>query len=214
MSPKRISYLMIVLVIALSIAVIAVAISGDILFNKQSEKLRNLKAQNQAIKEQEVSLAKAKADIKKYNDLDQIVKAIVPQDKDQAKTIREINAIAAESGVSLQQINFETSNLGLAAPKPSTNTDEGGSEQAAAPKPLNISQVKPVEGISGVYALAITVSSGDSSPVSYYRFLQFLEKLESNRRTAHVSNIVVTPAENKDNVTFSLTLNAYLKPDN
>lgn len=213
MNAKRFSYLMIVVVVLLSGLVITLAVLGETIFQKQSQKLSDLKAQNMAIKEQEVSLAQAKKDIDKYNQLDEIAKTVVPQDKDQAKTIREINAIAAASGVKLQQINFATSNLGQAAPKKPANS-EGSESTSSTPAPAtpSISQVKPVPGISGVYSLEITVSSGESNPVSYYKFLQFLEKLESNRRTAHVSNITVTPTENKTAVTFSLVLNAYLKP--
>lgn len=136
----------------------------------------------------------------------------MPQDKDQAKTVREINAIALESGVRLQQISFSASNLGEAAPKtPATTEGEATPKSATATQP-SISQVKPVQGIKDVFGLEINVSSGDANPVSYYRFIQFLERLESNRRTAHVSNINVVPTENRDEVTFSLVLTAYLKP--
>ncbi|HEX5797185.1 MAG TPA: hypothetical protein VFX86_02230 [Candidatus Saccharimonadales bacterium] len=200
MSPKKVSYLMVAVVVVLSSALVAATVAGDLLFKEQSEKLSSSKAENQAIKEQEISLAQAKADIEKYNELDTIARAIVPQDKDQAKTIREIHAIASETGVSIQQINFDVSSLGL------TSSTQSGSTPG-------VTQVKPVPGINGVYSLELTASSGDSSPVSYYQFLQFLEKLEANRRTAHVTNIVVTPSEkNRDEVTFALTLNAYLKP--
>lgn len=211
MNAKKFSYMMTALVTILCLAVIGVVVIGDGLFKKQSEKLSSLKAQNQVIKEQEVSLAQAKADIEKYQDLDEIAKSVVPQDKDQAKTVREINTIASENGIKLQQISFSTSNLGQAVPKATTSTEEGESASKTPAQP-SISQVKPIPGISGVYGLEITVSSGDSNPVSYYRFLQFLEKLESNRRTAHVSNINVVPTDNRNEVTFSLVLTAYLKP--
>lgn len=210
MSSRKFSYTMILIVAVLFLAMFGAAVAGDIFLKKQSEKLSGLKAQNQVIKEQEVSLAQAKKDIEKYTQLDEIAQSVVPQDKDQAKTIREINAIAAASGIKLQQISFTNSNLGQAVPKKTTDS-EGESSQTTPAAP-SISQVKPVEGISGVYGLEITVSSGESNPVSYYKFLQFLEKLESNRRTAHVSSINVTPTDSRDDVTFSLVLNAYLKP--
>ena len=203
MNPKRVSYVMMALVTLLSIATLAFAAEGDLLFKKQSGKLTDLKAENQAIRDQQVSLAQAKIDIKKYENLNDIAKAIVPQDKDQAKTIREINALASATGIKLQQINFDASSLGL----PSTTSTSGSS----AP---SLTQVKSVPGISGIYALEIVISGGgESDPVSYYQFLQFLEKLESNRRTAHVTSIDVTPTQtNPNDVTFTLTLNAYLKP--
>jgi hypothetical protein len=202
MNPKRVSYVMMVLVALLSIATVALAAEGDLLFKKQSDKLTDLKAENQAIKDQQISLAQAKIDIEKYKNLNDISKAIVPQDKDQAKTIREINALASETGINLQQINFDASSLGL----PAATSSVGSS--------TSLTQVKPVAGITGVYALEIVLSGGgEADPVSYYQFLQFLEKLESNRRTAHVTSIDVTPTQkNPNDVTFTLTLNAYLKP--
>ncbi len=203
MSSKKFSYLMVGLVILLFAAIVGMTIAGDLLLQKQADKLSGLRAQNQVTKEQEVSLAQARADIKKYTSLDEIAKTVVPQDKNQAKTVREINSIAAKSGITLQQIAFDTSSLGLTA---TGSTTPNTSNQ-------NLSQVKPVQGISGVYSLAITVSSGEDNPISYYEFLKFLENLEANRRTAHVSSITVTPSENNpSNVSFSLILNAYLKP--
>lgn len=204
MSPKKFSYVMVSLVVLLFAGVIGVTAGGYLLLKSQSEKLSNLKAQDEVTKQQEVSLAQAKADIAKYTPLDDIAKSVVPQDKDQAKTVREINIIAAQSGISLQQISFDTSTLGL--PSGSSSGSSPNSSQ-------NLSQVKPVEGIPGVYSLGITVSTGDSSPVAYNQFLQFLEKLEANRRTAHVSSISVTPSDkNTGEVNFSLVLDAYLKP--
>lgn len=198
MNPKRFSYVMIGVVVLLFFGILGITFAGRTLLDKQSQKLSDVRAQDQVINQQEVSLAQAKSDIQKYNQLNEVSKSIVPQDKDQAETVREINLIAAESGVQLNQINFDTSDLGI----PGTSAAKG-----------NITQVKPVEGIQGVYSLEITVSSGDLSPVPYYKFLNFLENLESNRRTAHVSTITVTPSEkNKNEVNFSLVLNVYLKP--
>lgn len=207
---RKVSYLMITVVVLLSAAIVLLAVEGDLVFNRQSNKLSGLKAENEAIKQQQISLAQAKADLQKYENLDKIAKTIVPQDKDQAKTIREINAIASQSGVSIQQINFDASTLG--GPVISSTSGSSSTTGSASAGP-SITQVKPVAGITGVYALDIIVSSGTSSPVPYDRFLKFLENLENNRRTAHVISIDVTPYQNNPGaVTFSLTVEAYLKP--
>ncbi|MBI5357246.1 hypothetical protein HZB74_00100 [Candidatus Saccharibacteria bacterium] len=214
MNTKRFFYLMTGFVVLLCLVLIGVTVAGNIVFKKQSDKLVGVKAKGQVAEQQKVSLSQAKKDIEKYTELDGIAKSVVPQDKDQAKTVREINKIAAESGISIQQISFASSNLGLAPAKQSTSSEESGesSEQnKTQAAPTNISQVKPVEGISGVYSLEITIASGDN-PVSYYGFLRFLEKLEANRRTAHVTEITVSPTEKGSDVTFTLKLNAYLKP--
>ncbi len=198
MNPKKFSYLMIVLVTLLFVAIVGGTVGGYTLLQKQAKRLSDLKAQDEVTKQQEVSLAQAKADIQKYTPLNEIAKSIVPQDKDQAKTVREINMIASENGIALQQINFDTSSLGQAGSK----TTKPG-----------LTQVKPVEGIKGVYSLEITISTDKSSSVPYDKFLQFLEDLEANRRTAHVTSISVTPdPDNASKVSFSLVLNAYLKP--
>lgn len=213
MNTKRFFYLMISFVVLLCIGLICITIGGNIIFKKQSDKLVGVKAKGQVAEQQKVSLAQAKKDIEKYNELDAIAKTVVPQDKDQAKTVREINKIAAESGIQISQITFASSNLGQAPTKAPASSEEGGdsTSQDKTQQAPSISQVKPVEGINGVYSLEITINSGDD-PVSYYGFLKFLEKLEANRRTAHVSEITVSPTENGSDVTFTLKLNAYLKP--
>lgn len=206
---KRFTYVMIALTILFCIALVGVGVAGNMLFKKQSDKLNNLRAENQVIKEQEISLIKAKKDIEKYQPLNEIAKSVVPQDKDQAKTVREINAIASRAGIKLEEIAFTSSNLGQnSAPAPTTS---GESKPAPKTQTAPLSQVKPLDGIKGVYSLEISIDGG-GDPVSYYRFLQFLELLESNRRTAHVSQISLKPTQNSSGVTFSLKLNAYVKP--
>lgn len=214
MNTRRFYYIMVAIVVLLCVSLIGVTVGANIVFKKQSDKLVDIRAKGQVAEQQKVSLSQAKKDIEKYSELDKIARTVVPQDKDQAKTVREINQIAAREGISLQQITFASSNLGQAqATKPTTSSSdsEEGSSQTKTPQAPPISQVKPVEGISGVYSLEIIIDSGDS-PVSYYRFLRFLEGLESNRRTAHVSEITVSPSEGGSDVTFTLKLNAYLKP--
>ena len=147
-----------------------------------------------------------KSNIEKYKELNSIAKSIVPQDKDQAKTVREINKLAAESSIALKAITFQTSNLGQAQ----STTNAGGS--GAKPATPSISQVKPVDGIPGVYSQEITITPDDKSPVPYRKFLTFLEKLESNRRTAHVQKITINPGDDGSTLIFVLTLNAYVKP--
>ena len=210
MSPKRFFYIMVTSTILMIGLIVGGAVGGNMLIQKQSKRLTDLKAENIAIEAQQVSLIQAKKDIEKYTELDSIAKTIVPQDKDQAKTVREINTIAASSGVTLKQITFPSSNLGQATPAAPKTTDTGSSTTTPAAPP--ISQVKPVDGIQGVYSLEIQVSSDEKHPGSYYNLLQFLSKLEANRRTAHVQKITISPVKNSSGLSFTLTLNAYVKP--
>jgi len=171
---------------------------------KQSSTLRAIRTQQEVSEQEKSSQAQAKKELERYTELNEITKSIVPQDKDQAKTIREINSIAKSSGVSLQTINFSTSTLGQ-----KQASSQGGSAEPTSSTP-NITQVKAVDGVKGVYAMEITIANTDSTTVSYPQLIDFLSKLESNRRTAHVDKISITPK--KGRLVFNITLNAYVKP--
>lgn len=222
MNAKKVFYGLVFGSLLLTALIIGTAVLGNIVFKKQFEKLSSLKARSQALEQQSLSLIKAKQDVEKYNELNEITRQIVPQDKDQARTVREINKIAQESGIQLSIISFESSTLGDKQPaassgsKDSSSSDSSSTPEQAATSPAATSkaltQVRPVSGIPGVYSLGITIQTNKSDPVSYEQFLTFLEKLESNRRTAHVSRISITPENNGANVTFSLTLNAFVRP--
>lgn len=230
MTTKRFFFVMVGAVILLCLLILASVFFANKLLQTEANKLSDLRAQNQVVEDQRIALIQANKDIEKYEELDSISRSIVPQDKDQARTVREINSIAADSGIQLANITFTASNLGQQAAQPSQNqnnntgsagssssgSNQNGSAQPAQPNQgqnqSGISQVTPVEGIPGVYALQLTISPATDSPVSYEQFLKFLERLENNRRTAHVDKISVNPIENSNGVTFTLTLNVYLKP--
>lgn len=221
MSARKVFYGLVVASFLLCGLLIGTAVLGNNIFKKQFEKLSDLKARNQVLEQQSLSLIKAKQDIEKYSELNDITTEIVPQDKDQARTVIEINRIAQESGIRLSGITFEPSTLGdsrPATPAPSDSSDGTDSstapEQAATPTATNkaLTQVKPVAGIPGVYSLGILIQTDETDSVSYEKFLTFLEKLESNRRTAHVGRISIKPANGGADVTFSLSLNAFVRP--
>lgn len=187
-----------VIVIAL---IIGVAFQGNALLKKKSQQLTDVKTEIGAVDLQQTALLQAKKDIERYAELEETLKSIVPQDKDQAKTVREIVQIANNNNIPINSVSFENSTLGstqkTSGSKPNTPTTD-------------ISQVKPVEGIQGVFTLPIKIES--SKEVSYPDFLRFLEALEKNRRTAHVDSITVTPDKQGKTLNFNLTLNAYVKP--
>jgi hypothetical protein len=216
MTTKRFFFLMVAVSVVLPALILTTIVGGNKLLQSQASKLADLRAQNQVVEDQKIALVRGKEDIERYSDLDEIAKAVVPQDKDQARTIREINAIAAESGISLQAVTFTESSLGEAAQSSVQNKNQtSGTSSTAQQTPQNqsgLTQVTPVEDIPGVYALQITISPAVNQPIPYQQFLDFLERLENNRRTAHVDNISVTPVEGSSGITFTLTLNVYVKP--
>lgn len=196
MNSKRVFWIQVVVLLLLVAGILAAAYFVNGLIVKQSDTLKAQRLQTQTLDAESTALAKAKKDIVKYQDLATIAKNIVPQDKDQAQTVREIVNIAAGKGVSIGSITFPTSSLGA------ITGVKGGQ-----------SQLTPVPGLSGVYNLQLTVQSRSGTSVPYDRFLAFLDALEHNRRTALVSSITLTPdSKNSNNVSFSLTLDEYIKP--
>lgn len=214
MKSKQVFFGMIGLVVIMIGLVFATIFVGDKYLQNQSQKLISLKLDDKVMETQETSLIQAKKDIQKYSQLEALARQIVPQDKDQAKATREIITLAEQSGIKIASIGFPPSNLGQTAPKatPATPTTNQPATTPAIATP-SVSQVKPVEGISGLYKLDIVVSSEPTRPSSYAKLIDFLNRLEQNRRTAQVSQISIQPDPNDRTVlNFSLTITLYLKP--
>ncbi|CAN5665996.1 hypothetical protein BH23PAT1_BH23PAT1_0840 [soil metagenome] len=211
MNSKKVFFVMIGLIALLSILAVAGTVLGSASLQKSADKLVELKLENRLLEEQQLSLAQARRDIEDNKELEQIAKTVVPHEKDQARTVREIINLANASGVPIGSITFPSSNLGQAIPV--APPSEKGGTTSNAPAAPSVTQVKPVEGITGVYQLEVNVFSDNSSPVSYEKFINFLERLEKNRRTAQVTNITVQPSQqNSELMTFSLIINVFIKP--
>lgn len=199
MTAKRMFYLLSALVFVLSVGVVGVGYVANTALTAKANELSKLKAEAEATQSLQSLLQKNKSDLVRYKELNNIARAVVPQDKDQAQTVGEINKIARESGIPrLASISFPASTLGA----------------VAVAKPVGgITQVTPVTGISGVYILPITVTVDPTRPVTYGQFVTFLKKLEQNRRTAQVSDISLKPdSKNPNAIAFTLVVNEYIKP--
>ncbi len=222
MNSKRVYYLMVGIICLLGVGLFASIYFGDKLLSAKSQKLVSLKLDNRVLEEQQTALSQANRDIEKYTELDKIAKTIVPQDKDQAKTVREIVRIAEQAGIKLSAINFPSSTLGQPTPKSSTTQDDAATNKKnntseptkpATPATPPVTQVKPVDGMPGVYSMEIILQQDSTKPVPYSKFIDFLQRLEQNRRTAQVSSITVQPnAQDRTKLTFTLTVNVYIKP--
>lgn len=199
MNAKKLSYLLIALTVILTGVLLSTGFMANKVLTAKSAELSKLKAESQVTSDLQTAIKKDKADIAKYAELNKIAQSVVPQDKDQAQTVGEIVRIANASGISkLSSITFPASTLGGAG---ATKTGGG------------LTQVTPVQGISGVYILPITITQSPSDSVSYSQFITFLQKLENNRRTSQVSAVNLTPdATNPSKVSFTLTVNEYIKP--
>jgi hypothetical protein len=198
MNSKRTFYVLLGLNCLLVLGIFGAAYGIDQLLVAQSKKIVGQRLEIQTLDAQTAALGLAKKDVTKYTELAAIAKSIVPQDKDQAQTVREIVNIAAANGIKLGSVSFPSSTLGAKA--------------TGSLSTLTLSQLTPVKGINGVYSLKVVVQSDTASPVPYSKFISFLAALEHNRRTALVSNITLTPdAKNPNNISFSLSLDEYIK---
>lgn len=213
MNSKRTFYLMGGLILLFSVLIAAGAYEINGLLGKQSKTLVDAKAKLSALQQEQVELKQAKKDIATYNDLYQISKVVVPQNKDQAEAVRQIVGIASQSGVNLISITFPSSTLGgskngtgTATPAPAAS----GASAAGSASPA-LSQLRKVPNISGVYVLELKVT-GLTQSNGYPQLIGFLSGLEQNRLTALVSDIVITPDKSSGGFQFILTLDIYIKP--
>ena len=198
MNSKKLYFGLVALLVLLGFGIfVAVNESSSMLENK-SKALVALKSSAQATNDQKTQLTENKKDIAAYADLNTIAKSVVPQDKDQAEAVREIVALAGQSGIpQLSSIAFPPSTLG------GTSVKVGG----------GLTQVTAVKGIAGVYDLQITITQTNSDAVPYGSFIGFLTKLEQNRRTAQVSSINVQPDQTDPTlVAFTLIIDEFIKP--
>lgn len=197
MKSKQLYFVLLSGAVLLALGLGGVAYGANKVLSAKAQQLSDIKARNQAIEQVQSSLSKSKTDLTKYKTLNEIAAAVVPQDKDQTQTVREIVKIATESGIpTLSSVTFPASTLGAVGKTGSTLT-----------------QATPVPGISGVYTIPITVTLGSDSAVSYSKLIAFLKGLEQNRRTSQVTNLVLQPSDkDPDLISFTITINEYVKP--
>ncbi|MBL8121266.1 hypothetical protein JNM87_00765 [Candidatus Saccharibacteria bacterium] len=198
MKIRHINYALIAITVLSASCLLASGFVANQLLSHKSSELSQLKAQSQVVSDLQATLKKNRSDLIKYKELNEIAKAVVPQDKNQAQTVGEIVKIAEESGISqLSSITFPASTLGGVGASSS-----GG-----------LTQVTPVKGINGVFLLPITITQDSAHAIKYSQFITFLSKLENNRRTAQVSSISIQPdSKNPSLISFNLTVNEYIKP--
>jgi hypothetical protein len=206
MNPKRFFFIMIG-VFALSIVGGgAMLYTANSMLKKRSVDVVALRLESTVLEEQQNAYKIAKTNVEKYNYLNDIIKSALPQDKDQARTVREIFLLAEQSGITVNSIQFPSSTLG-------TVTSAAGAAAAVG----GITQAKPVEGLKGVYSIETIVTpyaDNKTYKVTYNQLIDFLKRIESNRRAMQVANIQLTPLGQNptDSISFTLTLNIFIKP--
>lgn len=216
MSSKRTFYVMIGLILLFMLGSVASAYEINGMLGNQSRTLVDAKAKLAALQQEQVELRQAKKDIATYNDLYQISKVVVPENKDQVEAVRQIVNIAGSSGVSIKDITFPASTLGgnkIVGQAGAGSVSPAGASALGSGNAATLSQLQKVPNIPGVYVLQLTVDGvTNSSANSYPELINFLAGLERNRLTALVSDIVITPPTSEGQFQFTLTLNIYIKP--
>jgi hypothetical protein len=213
MSPKKVYFAMIGVFVLLSIMTVATVGYGNDLLQKKGDELMQQKLDNATLESQQLALARAKSDIRKYEQQEEVAKNIVPREKNQAHTINELVALSRAANVQLSNISFPSSNLGQVAPRPAaTPSEDGETPAAAAPKPPSETQVTPVKGLKDVYQLDVTIQSDNSRPSRYTDLLNFLSMLESRPFIGQVSSVTIQPtSDDRSQVNFTIILSVYIK---
>lgn len=211
MSIKRKALILRILLGLCILLFFATLVFGLSLLTKKSKTLTKLRLDNSITRAQLDSLTQAKAEVDKYGYYQSIAKAVIPNDKDQAQAVVDIFAIADSSGLSLQNLSFPNSTLGVSG--------TGGTTSSAVPESKSVlSQAKPVPGINGLYSIEVvltpenTTQTPDNKKPTYAKMLDFLERIENNQRTAQITALNIEPIDGSDKVNFSLTLNIFIKP--
>lgn len=205
MKNKRIFQLLLVVLAIVVLGSIAGTIYGTSMLKKDGSALLEKKLEKVVLGKDEETLTKAKRDIAKYQELNRVAQAIVPKEKDQARTVREIYAIANQAGVQIESIQFPDSSLGQSAAK--------GKAKKKTTVPEGSTQLVEVHGLKNVFAMPIDIGLSEDAPITYNQVIDFLRKLERNRRTSDVTNISIQPdKDNRDLIHMNLTINAYIKP--
>lgn len=203
LSSKQFFYMMSGLVVLVGLLCLGGVYLSNSILTARAAKLDQLKLESEILDRQKQDITVANASIKKYEDLEQIAKQVVPQDKDQTRAVREIIGLAQKSGIGISSITFPSSNLGQ-------KTTKAQGEKAS--NDAGITQVKPVSGMQGVYELEIIIRSSEAG-TNFGQLTTFLNLLESNQRTSQVSSLDINPdSKDPNRLTFNMTIKVYLRP--
>lgn len=216
MNPKNIRWMLIGSIGLLLLLFIAISTFGTSMISSKSRHIADLKAREELATAQLSRLFAAQKEIERYSYFNEVAKAIIPSDKNQAQAILDISTFALQSGFEIESITFPNSTLGQRAAKPATT--QNAAETEAKTTAAAISQAKPFPGVTGLYILPITVAPqngqqvADNKKVNFPKLYEFLSRLERNRRTAQISEVTLTLDDNSPELNFELDMNVFLKP--
>lgn len=215
MNSKRLRLVLIGMIAVSALLFVVVYVIGSSTLQNKSKNVVELKLKSRTTESQLANFTQAKKEVEKYGYFKQVAKTVIPNDKDQAQAVLDIFQLANESGISIQSVTFPASTLGVRSTSTATNA-QGATAQSV------LSQAKPVDGIAGLYSIQLTISPGADIQVppdkkaTYPKLLDFLNRIERNRRTAQVTQVNVQPigtdAGTSQFINFSLVINIFIKP--
>lgn len=217
LSNQRLRLVLLGLLCFVGVTLLAIALFADAILGKKSHELVDLKLQNKVVDAQLLGLAQSKKEVVQYSYFNDIAKTVLPSDKDQAQAVLDINQFATDSSISIASISFPASTLGSGSASATAHNST-----TTTPTQSVVSQAKPVEGIPGLYGLDLTISSESSSSVpdakkaTYPKLLDFLSRIERNRRTAQITQVNIQPIVTESGpspfINFTLTTKIFIKP--
>lgn len=213
MSNQKLRLVLLALLSFMAVTFLATALFSKDLLNQKSQTMVGLKLETKNLETQLSSLSQSKKTVEQYAYFNDVAKTVLPNDKDQAQAVIDIFEMAKQSGLSLSSITFPSSNL--------SNKTGAADAKSADPKAL-ISQAKPVEGIAGLYGVELIITpqigtgvTADKLP-TYGKLLDFLNRIERNRRTAQITQVNIQPTATENGrsqfINFTLTINIFIKP--
>ena len=220
MDSKRLRIVLQILLMLGIVSFFIMMFAGLSMLNSKNDEVVKLKLKDKTADAQLSNLASAKKDLQTYGYFKDIAKTVIPDDKNQAQAVLDIFQLADEAGISISSVTFPTSSLGAASGSTSKSTT--ATDAKSASNKAVLSQAKSVGGIPGLYAIELTISpeTGGQVPANkqatYPKLLNFLGKLENNRRTAQITQVNIQPSGNEAGpsglINFTLTINIFIKP--
>lgn len=192
MTTKKAHYGLLGLLVLVIVAIGLAMYFSRVFLKSNSDSLVNAKLELYKIDETEYIYRKNQAILQENQETADILASVLPQEKDQAKAVREITQIASDNGLSVKAIRFPGSDLVITNKPVAAQTQGSTTTPQATPSGPTISQAKPVNGLNNVLGIAVEVeltSARSGAQISTDQVLSFLQQIENNRRNIRVTSI-------------------------
>ncbi len=228
MNPKRFYYVLIGGIFLLAVGSVGITWVARNWLSARSLVTVNLKLDILGLQQKQRAGIIARGDLETYKKDREDLVNVIPRQKDQVDLLSQLQQIGDEADVTIGSITFPSSELGnAAAAQPAAAPSDDSAAKSTSPTPTpapaaaksTVTQAKPVDGISGLYAIQITLSSitqkSSSKGLTYEQTLSLLKAIEHNKHIFQMTNVNITPQKSTtDNSTLyqiGINLNTYLR---